>query len=145
MCRNFHIIPAKHLLSGESRLIAHDFFLQCALFFIYIVADHHVHNLFGVYELLQCAEHLLVSFQIHPVVTVYHLEIQAGGIAKAGIDRLAVTAVFLVYGLDNCRILCCIAVCNGRCSILRSVIYDNDFHILAARKQRTDTVLHICL
>ena len=111
---------------------------------IHIVADHQVRGGVVLHQNRQLIQHLFQGLGVQPVVTVHHLVVQAGGVADALIDALAVAAVLLMDGLDDGGVLCGVLVADGGGVILDgTIVHQNDLGLLACAQQRFDAVTHI--
>ena len=92
----------------------------------------------------QQIQQVFQNLGIHPVIAVHHLKENACGIFKSCVHRFPMPAVFLVDGTADSGIFPGITVSNLSCPVFGgSVIHNDDFHFLPARKQGVDTVLHI--
>ena len=101
-----------------------------------------IHTAGQLSQLFQNGE---IGIFFYPVVTVYHFKINSGRIFNSGVDRRAVSAVFLMDRLYDRRIFCRIFVCDFGGVILRTVVDNQNFNILSPRKQRFDAMCHIIL
>ena len=92
----------------------------------------------------QPVQHLFQGLGVQPVVAVHHLVINAGGIADALVDALAVAAVFLVDGPDDGGVFGGVFVADGGGFVLGGpVVHQDDLGILTGGEQGVDTVAHI--
>ena len=110
-----------------------------------IVADHQVRRGAPGSQRVQLGQHGPEGDFVQPVVAVYHLIIQAGGVADALVDALAVAAVLLMDGLDDGGVLGSVLVADGRGLVLHgTVVHEDDLSLLPGGEQRFDAVAHIC-
>ena len=111
---------------------------------VHIVADHQVGGSAAGHKGRQPCQNFFQSVGVQPVVAVHDLIVQAGGIADALIDALAVTAVFLMDGLDDGGIFGGIFIADGRGVVLDgTIVHQNDLGLFACRQQRFDAVAHV--
>ena len=138
------ILPGEHLILRKYICITDRFLMFCALLIVNVVTEHHIYILSLSYQFGKFIQHFRIIFLVQPVITVYNLEIEAGCMFKTGVDRLAMSSIFLMDCLYDSRIFCCILISNlSRTVFGRSIIYNDDLHFVSARKQGFDTVSHI--
>ena len=112
---------------------------------VHIVADHQIRRGAAGYQRGQTLQHLLQGVGVQPVVAVHYLVVQAGGVADALIDALAVAAVLLMDGLDDGGVLCGVLVADGGGVILGgTIVHQDDLGLLPGGEQGLDAVAHIC-
>lgn len=73
-------------------------------FLIHIIRNQHVYFRICIHKSLHCTQYLQQSLFIYPVITVHYFKIDTCGMRQTCIDRIPVTAVFLVYRFDDPRI-----------------------------------------
>ena len=136
--------PAEQAVLGEDVGVAHGVAGAVLHMLIDVVADHQVRCGAAGHQGGQLCQHLLQGIGVQPVVTVHHLVVQAGGVADALVDALAVAAVLLMDGLDDGGVLGGIFVADGRGLVLDgTVVHQNDLGLLACGQQRFDAVAHV--
>ena len=140
----FNPAPVNQLFLWNGGPVIHYLFPLCPLFLVYKVCNQHIQGDIVMAELAQGLKYLTVSILIHPVVTVHHLEKNTCGIPKAGIDRLTMAAVLLVDGAADSRVTFFVFVCNLTGVVFRrTVVHNEDLHLITAREQRFDTMPHV--
>ena len=136
--------PVKQALLREHVGVAHGMAGAVLHMLVHIVADHQIRRGAAFHQRGQALQHLFQGVGVQPVVAVHYLVVQAGGVADALIDALAVAAVLLMDGLDDSGVLCGVLVADGGGIILdRAVVHQNDLGLLACGQQRFDAVTHI--
>ena len=119
--------PAKNPVLREAFPVFHDLVAVLVFLIVDKIRNEKVDRLFPLFlffrggslpslhgtEAAQHIQNTSVGRRSYLVVTVHHLEINAGSMAQTLIDSLSVTAVFLMNSLDNGGIFRLIAVCNG--------------------------------
>ncbi len=138
-----HILPGKLPIHRQGALVLDHLVALLALLVIDIVAQQHVELRVGLGKAAQRIEDLAVGRCLQMVIAVDDLEEGAGRVLDARVDRRAVAAVLLVDDPDNVRIQHLILIRNFRRMVLRSVIDDDDLHVLAADQQRIDALFHV--
>ena len=127
-----HILPAKDSVLGKHMGITDGVLSIILHMLIDVIADEQVHKLALVHPLPDGMEHLLQVIGFYPVIRVHHLIIYAGGVTDALIDALAMASVRLMDHPNDVRMLCGIAVSNGRRFVGRTVVYQNDLYLVSA-------------
>ena len=137
------IRPGEHLVLGEDIVIVNGAGGVVCHVLIDIVAQHHVQRRFhGLNP--QLTQYLLQGVGIQPVVGVHDLIIEPGGMPKPLIHALAMTAVGLMDGANDVRVLPGISVTDGRGVVLGgAVVHQYDLNVLAAGQQRVHAFFHI--
>ena len=77
-----------------------------------IVGHHQIKRLFIAQVGAQLGQDLLQGIGVQPVIGVHDLEVDAGGIADALIDALAVAAVLLMDDADDGGVLFGVGIGN---------------------------------
>ena len=139
------IFPAKHTVFRQDMFITHHLFAAFPLFFVNKVADQKIKCIHTAGQLSQLFQNGEIGIFFYPVVTVYDFKINSGRIFNSGVDRRAVSAVFLMDRLYDRRIFCRIFVCDFGGVVLRTVVDNQNLNILSPRKQRFDAMCHIIL
>ena len=107
-----------------------------SLFFIDKIGHQHIQSLVPVHKPAQHFQNLLVGLPVHPVIAVHHLKIDTGRSPQPGIDRLSMSAVFLMNGPANSRIFCLIFIRDLAGPILfGTVIHNQNLHRVPPGKQ----------
>lgn len=97
------------------------------------IADQHIQSLVAIDKPSQCGKHFFISVLVHPVVTIYDLIINALGIPESCVDCLAMSAIFLMDGPADARIIFFIFIGNLRGTVLGgTIVHDQDLHFIAA-------------
>ena len=139
------IIPAEHLILRKYIAVMNDFFMCHPNFLIHIIRNQHVYFRICIHKSLHCTQYLQQSLFIYPVITVHYFKIDTCGMRQTCIDRIPVTAVFLVYRFDDPRIFFLVFFCNLACPVWGSVINYNNLHIFSSGQDRLNCFFHICL
>ena len=111
------IIPAEHLILRKYIAVMNDFFMRHPNFLIHIIRNQHVYFRICIHKSLHCTQYLQQSLFIYPVITVHYFKIDTCGMRQTCIDRIPVTAVFLVYRFDDPRIFFLVFFCNLACPV----------------------------
>ena len=136
--------PVEQAVLREHVGVAHGMAGAVLNVLVHIVADHQIRRGAAGNQCGQALQHLFQGVGVQPVVAVHYLVVQAGGVADALIDALAVTAVLLMDGLDDGGVLCGVLVADGGGVILDgTIVHQNDLGLLACAQQRFDAVTHI--
>ena len=137
------VIPAEHFILREYVPVMDHFFMLHSHFFINIIGNDHIHNRFCPNKFLDFVQDLHERLFIHPVVAVHHFKIHAGRLRKPCVDRISMTAVFLIDHPDDPRVHRFIPFPDLRRLVFGTVIDDKNLHILSRRQDRIDRMLHI--
>ena len=95
-------------------------------------------------ELLHARKQSAVRILRKPVIRIHHFKITARRKVQSRVDAGAVSAVRLVYRTHDSRIVSLIFVRDLPRPVGRSVINQQNLHILPADQQGIHTALHIC-
>lgn len=129
------LLPGDGLALGQRVAVADDVLVRRADLVIDVVADQKIDGLlFGALR-AQRGEHARIGVRVDPVVRIDDLEIHARRVGKAGHDRVAVSAVFLVDRADNTGIAALVVVCDFGGAVLRAVVDNQDLDLVAAGQQ----------
>ena len=110
-----------------------------------MVCHQQVDLLFRLRKPFQCFKYFRISFRVHPVVGIHHLEIRARGVRKLHYHGIAMAPVFLVDGPHHVRITALILI-RKPCRIVRgAIVHGENFHPLSARQQRFHSAMEILL
>ena len=136
--------PVEQAVLREHVGVAHGMAGAVLHMLVHIVADHQIRRGAAGYQRGQTLQHLLQGVGVQPVVAVHYLVVQAGGVADALIDALAVAAVLLMDGLNDGGVLCGVLVADGGGVILDgTIVHQNDLGLFTCAQQRFDAVTHI--
>ena len=138
------IVPAENLVFRKDIVVADDFLVFHADFFIHIVCDDHIHLCIGFHESFHCFEYFEQGVFIDPVVAVHDFEVNACGVPQPPVHGVSVTAVLLADRLYDGRIFLLVALGYRLCPVGRAVVDNDDFHVFAAFEYGVDGLFHIC-
>ena len=137
------LLPSENAALGQDALVVHDILGVVGHMLIDIVGHHQIKRLCIVEVGAQLSQNLLQGLGVQPVIGVHDLEVDAGGIADALIDALAVAAVLLMDDADDGGVLFGVGVGNFAGVVLGAVVDEDDLGILARGEQGFDAVIHI--
>ena len=141
---HLHILPGAELAFWQRRAVLHDAFVLCALLLVYEISDQHIQCLLTHNEAAQGLQDLFVRLCVDPVITVYNFKINTGCCPQSCVYGLTMTAVLLMDRTADTRIACLVLVRDlGSVVLDRAVIYDQDLHLISARKQGLNAVSHV--
>ena len=132
------LLPGKDLVLGQNAGVTHGVVGVVHGVLIHIVAQQQVHGLGHGGKFPQFGHDLLQGIGVQPVVGIHHLEIQAGSIADALVDALAV-----VHSPADGGVFSGPGARNGAGPVLGTLIHQDDLCILARRQQGLDAAVHI--
>ena len=144
-----HFCPGELAAFGEDVAVMHDGARVLMHLFVDVVGHHQIGGVIAPCLRAHVGHDVLHGAAIEPVVGVDHLEVQAGRVGKAGVDRLAMPAVFLVNGLDDARVAFLPRVgFFSRVVLGRAVVDDDDLDVVeaglpAASQQRFYAFVHV--
>ena len=130
-----YIIPCKDPILRQRMPVFHDLMFLLALFLIDKITDQHIQAGIPCGDISQRLQNPEISALFHPVITVNHFKIQTRSLFQSRIDRRSMSSVLLMNRFNNRRISGRILICNGSRPVCGTVIHDQNFHILPARKQ----------
>ena len=137
------LLPGENAAFGQDALVVDDVAGVVGHMLIDIVGHHQIKRLLVVEVGAQLGQDLLQGIGVEPVVGVDDLEVDAGGIADALVDALAVAAVLLMYGFYDGGVLFGVGVGNFAGVVLGAVIHKDDLGVLPRGEQGLDAVIHI--
>ena len=113
-----HLLPGKNLLNRKVFAVLHHLVPLFSHFIIDEIAHQHVQSGFAPRKLIQGGEDFPVGHFIHPVITVYHLEIQSSCFPHPRIHRRTVSAILLMDRSNDAGIILLIFICDLRRTVL---------------------------
>ena len=105
--------------------------------------EGHINLRIRIHKSFDSVKDLEKRFFIYPVVAVHNFEIFSCCMFKTAVDGISVSAVFFFYSLYDVRIFFLIALGDFLSPVFGSVVYNDDFHILAAGQDGIDRFFHI--
>ena len=109
-----------------------------------IVGHHQVKGLCIAEVGAQLGQDLLQGIGVQPVIRVHDFEVDAGGIADALIDALAVAAVLLMDDADDVGVFFSVGIGDLAGVVLGAVIHKDDLGVLPRGEQSLNAMVHIC-
>ena len=137
------LLPGENAAFGQDALVVDDVAGVVGHMLIDIVGHHQIKRLLVVEVGAQLGQDLLQGIGVEPVVGVDDLEVDAGGIADALVDALAVAAVLLMNDADDGGVLFGVGVGNFAGVVLGAVVHKDDLGVLPRGEQGLDAVIHI--
>ena len=143
--RSSEIVPAEHGVGRHRMTEVHCVLDALAHLVVHVIGDDHVDRIRGDALHPQRAHERVDGGHIHPVVGVHDLDIHAGCVGDAGVDRAAVALVDLVDCPHVAGPAPLVHVGKFRGAVRGSVIDDQHFDVAVVRRgeQRLHAALQI--